>query len=89
MKHYCANCSHWTMGDTWGSPQGRDHGFLIECKGWCLAKPNKRKRWNYQPATKCLLFSGRERTSLILEGQGLPTEEQLRTIQSFIEEKLG
>ena len=40
----CANCVHWTMGDTWGTNfNGRDHGVTIECKGWCLAKPNKRK----------------------------------------------
>lgn len=77
------------MGDTWGTPQGRDHGFTIECKGWCFAKPSKRKRWNYHPATKCPLFDERERIGLIMEGQGLPTEEQLETIQNFIEEKLG
>ena len=91
MKQYCVDCSHWTMGDTWGTPQGRDHGygFTVECKGWCLAKPNKRKRWNYSPATKCLLFDKRKRIGLIMEGQGLPTEEQLETIQNFIEENLG
>lgn len=89
MRQYCVDCSHWEMGDLWGTPVGRDHGFPIECKGWCLAKPNKRKRWNYHPATKCLLFSKRERTGLIIEGQGLPTEEQLETIRNFIEEKLG
>lgn len=89
MKQYCVDCSHWTMGEVWGTPQGRDHGFEIECKGWCFAKLNKRKRWNYQPATKCLLFDKRKRTGLIMEGKGLPTEEQLETIQNFIEENLG
>lgn len=86
----CANCIHWTMGDTWGTnPNGRDHGVLVECKGWCLAKPNKRKRWNYQPATKCPLFSKRKQTGLIMTGQGLPTQEQLDTIANFLEENLG
>ena len=26
----CADCKYWTMGDTWGSPMGRDHGVVIE-----------------------------------------------------------
>ena len=86
----CAECIHWRMGDTWGTNiTGRDHGVLVESKGWCVAKPNKRKRWNYQPAHKCLLFNPRERNTLIMSGQGLPTEEQLNTIVNFIEEKLG
>lgn len=89
MRQYCVDCSHWTVGEVWGTPQGRDHGFLIECKGWCLAKPNKRKRWNYSPATKCPLFSEKECTGIIIEGQGVPTEEQLETIQNFVEENLG
>lgn len=54
-----------------------------------LAKPNKRKRWNYSPATKCPLFSKKECTGIIIEGQGVPTEEQLETIQNFVEENLG
>lgn len=86
----CANCVHWTMGDTWGTnPNGKDHGVLVECKGWCLAKPNKRKRWNYQPAKKCPLFTKRKQTGLIMTGQGLPTPEQLETIHNFLEENLG
>ena len=85
----CAECKHWTMGDSWSTPMGRDHGVAIECKGWCLAKPNKRKRWNYQPATKCSLFDLRERDGIILSGTGLPTEDQIDTIVNFIEEKLG
>jgi len=84
----CADCIHWTMGATWGAPNGRGHGFTIECKGWCLAKPNKRKRWNYQPAIKCHLFSKRKHTGLIMAGKGLPTEEQLETIINFLEENL-
>lgn len=54
-----------------------------------LAKQYKRKRWNYSPATKYPLFSKKELTSLIIEGQGVPTEEQLETIQNFVEENLG
>lgn len=81
----CADCVHWTMGDTCGSPRGKGHGVIVECKGWCFAKPNKRKRWNYQPATKCLLFSKRKSTGLMISGEGLPTEEQLETIANFLE----
>ena len=80
----CAECKHWTMGDTWGSPMGRDHGVVIECKGWCLAKPNKRKRWNYQPCFKCPLFEAREVNSIIMSGTGMPNEEQIQTILDFI-----
>ena len=54
-----------------------------------LAKQYKRKRWNYSPATKCPLFSEKECTGIIIEGQGVPTEEQLETIQNFVEENLG
>lgn len=85
----CAECEHWTMGDTWGSPIGRDHGVVIESKGWCLAKPNKRKRWNYQPCYKCLLFEKRKRDGIILCGNGPITEEQFNVINNFLEEKLG
>lgn len=81
----CAECKYWTMGDTWGSLMSRDHGVVIECKGWCLAKPNKRKRWNYQPCFKCALFEAREVNSLIMSGTGMPNEEQVQTILDFIE----
>ena len=86
----CANCVHWTMGDTWGTNfNGRDNGVTIECKGWCLAKPNKRKRWNYKPADKCPLFVKRKQTGFIMSSHGLPTQEQLNTITNFLEENLG
>ena len=86
----CANCIHWTMGDTWGTNfNGRDHGVSIECQGWCLAKPNKRKRWNYKPADKCPLFVKRKQIGIIIEGNGLPTQKQLDTIANFLEENLG
>ena len=86
----CAECKKWTMGETWGTnPIGKDHGTIVECKGWCLAKPNKRKRWNYQPAHKCKLFDPSEQDTLIISGRGLPTQEQLDTIINFVETKLN
>ena len=81
----CAECKHWTMGDTWGTNlSGRDHGVVVECMGWCLAKPNKRKRWNYQPAKKCTLFDPRRPTSLIINGEGPATEEQIQQVLEYI-----
>jgi hypothetical protein len=59
------------MGDFWGSGSGK-HGVVIECKGWCTLKPNKRKRWNYTPACNC--FDGRERTSFIYNGNDVNLE---------------
>ncbi len=89
-KPICAECVHWRMGDTWGTNlTGRDHGVLVESKGWCVAKPNKRKRWNYQPASKCNLLELREKNTLIMSGQGLPTKEQIDTIMDFLDEKFG
>ena len=85
----CADCAHWTMGDIWGSPRGKGHGVVVESKGWCIAKPNKRKRWNYQPCAKCKFFEKRKQNGIIISGKGLPTEEQLETITNFLEEKLG
>jgi len=61
---------------------------LIDSKGWCLAKSNKRKRWNYQPCAKCKLFEKRKRNGIIISGKGLPTEEQLEAIMNFLEENL-
>ncbi len=87
-RRICAQCKHWTMGDTWGTPMGRDHGVTVESKGWCLAKPNKRKRWNYQPCYKCALFEARDRDGIIISGTGVPTKEQLQPIFDFIDEKL-
>lgn len=87
-KRICAECVSWEMGDFWSGGSGK-HGVVIECKGWCIAKPNKRKRWNYQPCHKCNLFSKREQNAIIMSGCGMPTEEQMETIINFIEEKLG
>lgn len=78
----CANCIHWEMGDYWGTGTG-NHGVLVECKGWCLAKKNKRKRWNYCSACKDL-FEAREQNTLIMHGTGLPTDDQLNELDNFI-----
>lgn len=83
----CADCEHWTPGEFWGT-NNRKNSTVVACKGWCLAKPNKRKRWNYAPACKCQLFSKKKRTGLIMSGVGLPTEEQLNIIKEFLEENL-
>lgn len=83
----CAECIHWTMGDIWESPIGRDHGVTIECKGWCLAKPNRRKRWNYHPATKCKLFDKRPMRGFIYEGgDNNSIEGDLYNISELIKE---
>ena len=76
------------MGDTWSSPIGKGHGVIVESKGWCLAKSNKRKRWNYTPSSKCKFFEKRKQNGIIISGKGLPTEEQLETITNFLEEHL-
>ena len=41
----CADCELWTPGEFWGT-NNRKNSTLVACKGWCIAKPNKRKRWN-------------------------------------------
>ena len=81
----CANCKHWEMGDIWETSYSKDHGVVVECKGWCLAKSsNKRKRWNYHPI--CSLFEKRKNTGFIIFGTGFPTKEQLETIANFFKE---
>lgn len=86
----CADCIHWIPGDTWGTnPNGTDHGVLVECKGWCLAKPNKRKRWNYCSVAKCKLFDKAKRRGLIMSGEVPITKEQLETLSNFLEEILS
>lgn len=76
------------MGDMWSSGRGK-HGVAVECKGWCLAKKNKRKRWNYCSANNCELFDMRKKKGIIMSGNGCPTPEQVATICAFIEENLG
>ena len=45
-RKICAECKHWTGGEFWGSGSGK-HGVVIEAKGWCTLRSNKRKRWNH------------------------------------------
>lgn len=79
----CADCKHWEMGDLWGSGSGK-HGLVIECKGWCFAKKNKRKRWNYSPS--CKLFDKEPVHGFIYEGGGGKLiEEDLNNIGELME----
>ena len=72
------------MGDIWTSGSGK-HRVAIECKGWCILKPNKRKRWNYISA--CDNFSKRKKNGFIYEGGGGKTiEEDLSNITSLMQE---
>jgi hypothetical protein len=75
----CADCKKWEMGETWGTGRGKT---IVECRGWCCKTPWRKPRWNYQPV--CGSFDPREQTSLILHGQGYPTEEQLQEIDDEI-----
>jgi hypothetical protein len=63
----------------WGSGK---HGLAIECKGWCVAKKNKRKRWNYHPS--CKLFEKETMHGFIYEG-GKSIEEDLNNIGELME----
>ena len=83
-RRICAECKHWEMGDFWGSGSGK-HGLLIESKGWCVAKKNKRKRWNYCPS--CKLFEKMPKRGFIYEGGGGKTiEEDLCNIAGLMKE---
>ena len=83
-KLICAHCQYWEMGDFWGTGSGK-HGFLVESKGWCKVKKNKRKRWNYCPA--CGLFKKEPRQGFIYEGGGGKTiEEDLNNITELFKE---
>lgn len=85
----CSECKYWEPGEYWQSPNGKGHGCLIDCKGFCTAKPNKRKRWNYASAYNCNFFTKSERNSYIMYGNGVPTQEQLNRLIDFIDEKLN
>ena len=82
VEHICAECIHWTMGDEWQS--GGKHGVTIESKGWCSFKPNRRKRWNYNPA--CGAFFKRKMSGFIYRGGDKPMEEDLRNITELMKE---
>lgn len=77
-KHICAECVYWESGPFWSSGSGK-HGTLVEAKGWCNVKKNRRKRWNYHPA--CELCDLMEKTSFTYcGGGGTPIEEDLQNI---------
>lgn len=81
---FCSDCKHWTMGEMWQYPKGKGHGTPLESKGWCFAKPNKRKRWNYCSASKCKLFDEREQNSLSAFGhQNLNGDLEIMTNFKF------
>ena len=83
-KLICAQCQYWEMGNFWGTGSGK-HGFLVESKGWCKVKKNKRKRWNYCPA--CGLFKKEPRQGFIYEGGGGKSiEEDLNNITELFKE---
>ena len=90
MNKICAECKHWEAGEFWGTnfvKATKKYHTIVQCKGWCTAKKNKRKRWNFAPA--CLtLFEPMKKTSFIYHGQGLPTERDLENINKGIEELL-
>lgn len=81
-KRICAECTKWEPGDFWGTGSG-NHGALVECKGWCLLKKNKRKRWNYHKA--CDGFDNAHR-GFIYCGGDLPIEEDLANVTQLVNE---
>lgn len=86
MKKYCricAECKYWEVGNFWGSGSGK-HGLLVESKGWCVAKKNKRKRWNYCPS--CKLFENEPKRGFIYIGGGKTIEEDLYNIAGLMSE---
>lgn len=82
-KHICAECSHWDVGDFWFGSDG-EHGVAIETKGWCLLKPNKRKRWNYHPVCDC--FNRKPVTGFIYQGGCKPVEEDIKGLAEAMRE---
>lgn len=83
-KRICADCLHWEPGDLWGTGNG-NHGVVVESKGWCLAKPNKRKRWNYHPM--CDKFKPRKKQGFFYQGGGGNSiEEDLANIALLMKE---
>ena len=73
-KHICAECTKWDVGDYWSTGSGKND-VMVECKGWCLLKKNKRKRWNYCKA--CESFDERKFNSFMCSGFGMPTQEDV------------
>lgn len=83
-RKMCGQCLSWEMGNFWGSGSGK-HGVLIESKGWCTFKKNKRKRWNYCPS--CENFNKRKMCGFIYQGGGGNTiEEDIQNITGLMKE---
>ena len=87
QRRICAECAKWKPGDFWGTGTGK-HGVLVESKGWCVYKKNKRKRWNYSPACK-EGFEKRKKNGFTYCGNGVPTMEDLENIATLTEELLN
>ena len=66
-KRICAECKYWEVGEFWSTGSGK-HGVLVESKGWCMFKKNKRKRWNYCGA--CKDFDKKTKSAFIYQGGG-------------------
>ena len=81
----CAECTHWTPGEFWGTGE-HNHGTVVDCKGWCYAKKNRRKRWNYTSAYDCAYFEKKRMKGLIMSGSGPMTEEQIYRLSEFLVE---
>jgi len=83
-RKICADCVDWKPGEFWGDGSGK-HGVVIECKGWCVHKPNKRKRWNYCPA--CKDFNKRKMKGFFYQGgDGKTLEEDIQNITELMKE---
>lgn len=86
-REICGGCAKWEPGDFWGTGSG-NHGVLVESKGWCSLKKNKRKRWNYCPACK-EGFEKAKRNSFLYCGGQRTLEEDLENIKKLTEEMLN
>ena len=76
----CADCKFWEPGEFWSTGA---HKTIVACKGWCSAKKNRRKRWNYAPACNSL-FDEKKSDTLILHGEGPVTIDHLLQVIDFI-----
>ena len=79
----CADCTFWEPGEFWSAGNNKT---IVAAKGWCKAKKNKRKCWNYHPACE-KLFNEKEKTTLIIHGVGPITEMHLQQVIDFINGK--
>lgn len=91
-KKICASCIYWKPGNFWGCGE-RNHGVMVESKGWCLFKKNKngeivkRKRWNYCSA--CQEYMKEKLTGFIYQGGGDNTiQEDMSNISELMKEMM-